>query len=251
LATRFARSNAANAGSRARRRTLAFSRLPITFSLITACVLVYLVVAAIGIEEGTPFNVGLVQQPGKVVTLGALVPALVAEGEAWRLVTSTFLHSGFAHLAMNMISLYFLGSVAEISFGRGRFLALYFMSGIAGGLAYLYLGTFTAPAVGASGAIFGLLGGVFGYSIRRRTFSLQNPIIAQLLVLTAINLFLGATIPNVSNTAHIGGLVGGLVFGWLAAPTVYSQKKLVATTPIVVAFGLEALLLVLWLTYFV
>jgi rhomboid protease GluP len=251
LATRFARSNAANAGSRARRRTLAFSRLPITFSLITACVLVYLVVAAIGIEEGTPFNVGLVQQPGKVVTLGALVPALVAEGEAWRLVTSTFLHSGFAHLAMNMISLYFLGSVVEISFGRGRFLALYFMSGIAGGLAYLYLGTFTAPAVGASGAIFGLLGGVFGYSIRRRTFSLQNPIIAQLLVLTAINLFLGATIPNVSNTAHIGGLVGGLVFGWLAAPTVYSQKKLVATTPIVVAFGLEALLLVLWLTYFV
>jgi len=212
---------------------------------------VYLAVAAVGVEEGTPFNVGLVQQPGKVVTLGALVPALVAGGEAWRLITSTFLHSGFAHLAMNMISLYFLGSFVEISFGRGRFLALYFMSGIAGGLAYLYLGTFTAPAVGASGAIFGLLGGVFGYSIRRGTFSLQNPIIAQLLVLTAINLFLGATIPNVSNTAHIGGLVGGLIFGWLSAPTVYSQKKLIATTPIAVSFGLEALLLGIWLTYFV
>jgi rhomboid protease GluP len=230
---------------------LAFSRLPVTFGLITTCVLVYLVVAVIGVEEGTPFNVGLVQQPGEVVTLGALIPALVAEGEAWRIITSTFLHSGFAHLAMNMISLYFLGSLVEISFGRGRFLALYFMSGIAGGLAYLYLGTFTAPAVGASGAIFGLLGGVFGYSIRRGTFSLQNPIIAQLLALTAINLFLGATIPNVSNTAHIGGLVGGLLFGWLAAPTVYSQQKLVATTPIAVAFGLEALLLGIWLTYFV
>jgi rhomboid protease GluP len=62
---------------------------------------------------------------------------------------------------------------------------------------------------------------------------------------------LGATIPNVSNIAHIGGLVGGLVFGWLAAPTVYRQKKLVATTPIIVAFGLEALLLGLWLAYFV
>jgi rhomboid protease GluP len=230
---------------------LAFSRLPVTFGLITTCVLVYLVVAAIGVEEGTPFNVGLVQQPGQVVTLGALIPALVAEGEAWRLITSTFLHSGFAHLAMNMISLYFLGSFVEIPFGRGRFLALYFTSGIAGGLAYLYLGTFTAPAVGASGAIFGLLGGVFGYSIRRGTFSLQNPIIAQLLALTAINLFLGATIPNVSNTAHIGGLVGGLVFGWLAAPTIYSQQKLVATTPIAVAVGLEALLLGIWLTYFV
>ncbi|MBV9454714.1 MAG: rhomboid family intramembrane serine protease [Rubrobacter sp.] len=230
---------------------MAFSRLPITFSLIIACVLVYLVVATVGAEGGTPFNVGLVQQPGRVVTLGALIPALVAEGQAWRLVTSIFLHSGFAHLAMNMISLYFLGSFVETSFGRGRFLALYFMSGIAGGLAYLYLGTFTAPAIGASGAIFGLLGGVFGYSIRRGTFSLQNPIIAQLLILTALNLFLGATIPNVSNTAHIGGLVGGLVFGWLAAPTLYSHKKLIAVTPIVIAFGLEALLLGIWLTYFV
>ena len=211
----------------------------------------YLAVAAVGVEEGTPFNVGLVQQAGKVVTLGALVPALVADGEAWRLITSTFLHSGFAHLAMNMISLYFLGSFVEISFGRGRFLALYFMSGIAGGLAYLYLGTVTAPAVGASGAIFGLLGGVFGFALRQGTFSLQNPLISQLLILTAINLFLGAAIPNVSNIAHIGGLVGGLIFGWLAATTVYAQKKLVATTPIVVAFGLEALLLGIWLTYFV
>jgi rhomboid protease GluP len=229
---------------------LVFSRLPVTFGLTTACVAVYLVVAAVGVEDGTPFNVSLVQQPGKVLILGALVPALVAEGEAWRLITSTFLHSGFVHLAMNMISLYFLGSFAEASFGRGRFFALYLISGIAGGLAYLYLGAFTAPAVGASGAIFGLLGGVFGYSIRRGTFSLQNPVIAQLLFLTAINLFLGATIPNVSNTAHIGGLVGGLIFGWLFAPTVYSRKKLVAATPIITTFGFEALLLGAWYLYF-
>jgi rhomboid protease GluP len=152
---------------------------------------------------------------------------------------------------MNMISLYFLGSFAETQFGRSRFLALYLISGIAGGLAYLYFGSFTAPAVGASGAIFGLLGGVFGFAIRRGTFSTRNPIISQLLVLTAINLFLGATIPNVSNTAHIGGLVGGLIFGWLMAPTVFSQKKLVAATPIALAFGLEAILLAVWYLYFV
>ncbi len=212
--------------------------------------LIYVLVAAEGTAVGVPLNVGLVQQPGEVLIFGALVPVYVAQGEAWRLVTSAFLHSGFVHLAMNMISLYFLGSFSEASFGRGRFFALYFISGIAGGLAYLYFGTFTAPAVGASGAIFGLLGGVFGYSIRRGTFSLQNPVIAQLLFLTAINLLLSATIPNVSNTAHIGGLIGGLVFGWLAAPTVYSRKKLVATTPVAVAFGLEALLLGIWLIYF-
>jgi rhomboid protease GluP len=230
---------------------LAFSRLPVTLGLITACVAVYLIVAAVGATAGIPFSVGVLRQPGEVLALGALVPVLVAEGEAWRLVTSVFLHSGLAHLALNMISLYFLGAFAEASFGRSRFFALYFVSGIAGGLAYLYFGSFTAPAVGASGAIFGLLGGVFGFALRQGTFSLQNPLIAQLLFLTAINLFLGATLPNVSNTAHIGGLIGGLIFGWLFAPTVYSRKKLVAATPIVAAFGLEAVLLSVWYLYLV
>ena len=225
---------------------MATARLPVTFGLISACVLVYVLVALQGAAVGVPLNLGLVQQPREVLSLGALIPALVAEGEAWRLVTSAFLHSGFVHLALNMLSLYFLGSFAEVTFGRSRFLALYLISGIAGGLAYLYFGSFSAPAVGASGAIFGLLGGVFGFAIRRGTFSMRNPIISQLLLLTALNLFLGATIPGVSNTAHIGGLLGGLVFGYLMAPTIYSQKKIVATTPILLAFGLEAVLLGLW-----
>jgi rhomboid protease GluP len=228
---------------------LAFSRLPITFGLIAACAAVYVLVAAAGPTVGAPLVRGLLLQPQEVLAVGALVPALVAEGEAWRLLTSLFLHSGFTHLALNMISLYFLGSFAEVSFGRSRFLALYFISGVAGGLAYLYFGAFNSPAVGASGAIFGLLGGVFGFAIRRGTFSMRNPVINQLLILTAINLFLGATIPNVSNTAHIGGLVGGFVFGYLMAPPVYSQKRLTATTPTLVAFGFEALLLGAWFLF--
>jgi rhomboid protease GluP len=227
------------------------SRLPVTFGLITTCVAVYLLVAAVGATVGTPFEDGVLRQPGSVLELGALVPAPVAEGEAWRLVTSAFLHSGFLHLALNMISLYFLGSFAEVQFGSSRFLALYLVSGIAGGLAYLYFDSSDPrPAVGASGAIFGLLGGVFGFALRRGTFSLQNPIIAQLLLLTALNLFLGASIPNVSNTAHVGGLVGGLIYGWLFAPTVYSHKKLVAATPVALALGLEAILLGIWYLYF-
>ena len=209
-----------------------------------------MLVAAAGPTVGASLVRGLLLQPQEVLALGALVPALVAEGEAWRLLTSLFLHSGFTHLALNMISLYFLGSFAEVSFGRSRFLALYFISGIAGGLAYLYFGAFNSPAVGASGAIFGLLGGVFGFAIRRGTFSMRNPVINQLLILTAINLFLGATIPNVSNTAHIGGLVGGFVFGYLMAPTTaHSQKRLTVTTPTLVAFGFEALLLGAWFLF--
>lgn len=229
---------------------MAFSRLPVTFGIVAACVLVYLGIAAVGASAGTPMGVGLLDQPRNVLILGALVPALVADGQAWRLVTSAFLHAGLTHLALNMISLYFLGSFAEVSFGRARFLVLYLVSGIAGGLAFLYFGGFTSQVVGASGAIFGLLGGVFGFTIRQGTFSTRNPVIGQLLILTALNLFLGATIPGVSNTAHIGGLVGGLVYGFLLAPTVYSQKRLAAAIPAAIAFGLEILLLAAWYLYF-
>ena len=189
----------------------------------------------------------LVTQPGQILEDGALVPALVADGQAWRLVSSVFLHAGFLHLALNMLSLYFLGSFVEASFGRGRFLALYLLSGLSGGIAYLYFGGFGSPAVGASGAIFGLLGGVLGYAVRRGTFSWQNPMIRQLLILLAINLYIGLSIPNVSNTAHMGGLAGGLVFGFLVAPTVYSQKLGRALSPILIVLAVEVLLFGLWL----
>jgi rhomboid protease GluP len=190
--------------------------------------------------------------PVEALTLGALVPAFVAEGEAWRLLTSTFLHSGLTHLLLNMLSLYFLGSFAETSFGRGRFFGLYLLSGIAGGIAYLYFGWDSPmqPAVGASGAIFGLLGGVFGYAIRRGTFSTRDPVIGQLLLLTGINLFLGFSIPGVSNTAHLGGLVGGLVYGFFLAPTVYSRKWLTALAPAAITLVIEAILLGVWYLIF-
>jgi rhomboid protease GluP len=181
---------------------------------------------------------------------GALIPALVSEGQAWRLVSSVFLHSGFLHLALNMLSLYFLGSFVENTFGRGRFLALYLLSGLSGGIAYLYFGGFDTPAVGASGAIFGLLGGVLGYALRRGTFSWQNPVIRQLLILLAINLYIGLSIPNVSNTAHMGGLAGGFVFGYLVAPTVYSRKAVRALAPVLIVLGIEALLLGMWILGF-
>jgi rhomboid protease GluP len=190
-----------------------------------------------------------VLQPGQVLERGALVPALVAQGEAWRLLSSMFLHAGFAHLALNMLSLYFLGSFIEGAFGRGRFLALYLLSGISGGLAYLYFGAFNGMAVGASGAIFGLLGGVLGYSLRRGTFSWQNPLIRQLLILLALNLYLGFSIDNISNTAHVGGLLGGIAFGWLVAPTVYAQKRLRAVSPVAVVLGAEVVLLAVWFLY--
>ena len=223
------------------------SRLPVTFGLIAACVAVYVAVAFAGQTYGYPLNVGLVAQPTEVLAKGTLVPAAVAEGQAWLLLTSMFLHSGFIHLALNMLSLYFLGSFVEQAFGKGRFLALYLASGLAGGIAYLYFGSFDEPAVGASGAIFGLLGGVLGYSLRNGTFSWQNPLIRQLLILTALNLYFGFSVPNISNTAHIGGLVGGAACGWLTAPSVYADKRLRAATPTIIVLGAELILLAVWL----
>jgi rhomboid protease GluP len=206
-------------------------------------------VAALGIDYDVPLTVGLVVQPGQVLNAGALIPALVAQGEAWRLLFSMFLHSGIVHLGFNMLSLYFLGAFVEQAFGRGRFLALYLLSGISGGLAYLYFGGFNVPAVGASGAIFGLLGGVLGYALRRGTFSWQNPLIRQLLILLALNLYLGFSIAKVSNTAHLGGLAGGFVFGWLVAPSTYSRKRLRALSPIAIVLGAEILLLAAWFLF--
>jgi rhomboid protease GluP len=193
-----------------------------------------------------PWNVALVVQPSDVLNQGALIPELVAEGQAWRLVSSVFLHAGFVHLAFNMLSLYFLGSFVEGAFGRGRFLALYLLSGLSGGIAYLYFGSYSTPAVGASGAIFGLLGGVLGYALRRGTFSWQNPVIRQLLILLAINVWIGLSIQNVSNTAHMGGLVGGFVFGYLVAPTIYARKTARALSPVLVVLAAEILALGLW-----
>ena len=132
-------------------------------------------------------------------------------------------------------------------FGHAREVMPAYGIALAGGITYLYFGAFDKPAVGASGAIFGLLGGVLGYSVRRGTFSWQNPLIRQLLILTALNLYIGFSVPNISNTAHIGGLVGGAAFGWLTAPTTHSSKSLRAATPTVILFGAELILLALWL----
>ncbi|WP_119067499.1 rhomboid family intramembrane serine protease [Rubrobacter indicoceani] len=224
--------------------------LPVTFSLIAACVVVYVGIALSSVPA-TPLNIGLISQPSGALSAGALVPALVSGGEVWRIASSMFLHSGLVHILMNMVSLFFLGSFVEPLFGRARFLALYLLSGLSGGVAYLYFGGFDTPAVGASGAIFGLLGGIFGYALRERSFSWSNPVIRQLLILLAINLYIGFSIPNVSNTAHLGGLAGGALFGLLIAPAVsQSAKRRKSFVPVAAVLLAEVALIALWLIVF-
>ena len=149
---------------------------------------------------------------------------LVAVGELWRLWTVALVHSPLTqmplHLVFNMYFLYLAGPFVERLYGRWTFLALYLLFAVGGSLASFAFGS-AALAVGASGAIFGL----FGLLVAAER--LHHPVLdrqsrgflGQLTGLVVFNLLLGFIIPNVDNFAHIGGLVTGLVMGFLFAPT--------------------------------
>lgn len=143
---------------------------------------------------------------------GALVPALVAHGELWRIVTSGFLHIGPLHLAFNMFALWVVGREVEMVLGRARFVAVYAVSLLGGSAAVMLLSGPLSPTAGASGAVFGLMGALF-VLLRR----LRLPA-GQVIGVIAINVFISFTIQGVSWQGHLGGLVFGAA---LTAALVY------------------------------
>ncbi len=165
-------------------------------------------------ERGSLFASG-VYVPGGIGIVPAGVPTGglnlvgVAHGEWWRMVTAAFLHYGPFHLAINMYSLYFAGTLLEQIIGRWRFALLYLGSGIAGSAGALYLSP-NSVTVGASGAIFGILGALF--VLERRGNIATGGQIAALIVLNLIFTF---AISNISVGGHIGGLIGGVILMWL------------------------------------
>jgi membrane associated rhomboid family serine protease len=127
----------------------------------------------------------------------------VAEGDWWRLITATFLHYGPFHLLLNMLALYWFGSLLEQRIGSGRFIMLYLVSGLAGSAGALLLDP-TVPTVGASGAIFGILGaGLVLEHQRDYVFG------GSALGIIVINLVLTFSISSISIGGHLGGLIGG------------------------------------------
>lgn len=135
-------------------------------------------------------------------------PATVSE--PWRMVTALFVHSERSpfHILFNGYSLWVLGMFLERLLGSGRFLALFFTAGLGGSLAVLWLAP-TQAVIGASGAIFGLFGALL---VIQRTFGGTNP---QLVIVLVLNLILGFVVPGISWQAHVGGLVVGILLGWL------------------------------------
>ena len=151
-----------------------------------------------------------------MVQMGAIVPGLLQRGEFWRLLASLFLHGGWAHWATNSWALYQLGSLYEVLFSSKRFATIYFVSGISAGIASSLYNH--GPAVGASGAIFGVLG-AFIFSILRSPQYRNQPwtksLLRQMVFWIVLNMAIGYFVPFIDNVAHMGGLITGLLLGLL------------------------------------
>jgi membrane associated rhomboid family serine protease len=211
----------------------------VTKVLIALNVLVYLG----NLAQGSSFG----QTSGSLFEKGALFisvpffPGGLADGEWWRLLTAAFLHGSIIHLGMNMFVLWFIGAPVEQAIGRGRFLALYIVSGLAGSAGALLFDPH-AITVGASGAIFGILGAALVLEWQR------NLVLGgQALGLIVVNLVLTFAIPNISIGGHLGGLAGGALsmlalsrFGRTHA--IYGRPGLVGVLG-VIAVGFGAVLI--------
>ena len=148
---------------------------------------------------------------------GMKINNLILAGQWWRLITPVLLHASLLHIGFNMYALYILGPELERHFGHLPFLLLYLLGGFSG-IVLSFLLT-ASPSLGASTAIFGLLGaqGVFVYRNQKLFGRRAQAMLRSILNIAVINLLIGLS-PGIDNWGHVGGLLGGSLFAWLAAP---------------------------------
>jgi membrane associated rhomboid family serine protease len=140
----------------------------------------------------------------------------VAGGEVWQLVTSMFTHVAPYHIGFNMLALWVLGPQLEMMVGRARFLAIYLVSGLAGSAAVMWLSLSYQATLGASGAIFGLMGALLVVTVKARGD------VRGMATWIGINLVFTFVFPGISWQGHLGGFAGGLVLG---AAIVYAPRQ--------------------------
>ena len=159
-------------------------------------------------------------------------PAVAFNGEVWRLITAGFLHGSFLHLLFNMYVLWLLGSELEEILGHLKFTSLYLVSLIGGSTASYWFSDPCSFSVGASGAVFGLMGAflVVGSKLRQD--------VGQVAVLIAINIGIGFVVPSVDWRAHLGGLVTGAALAWFLARKPDLTGRLLAITGVLGIFAL-------------
>lgn len=167
---------------------------PVTIALIVICVVLYIPELLNISIAGADIDYWLCVDPTSL-------------SRPWELVTAIFAHGSLEHLAMNMISLYWLGTMIEDIHGKVRFLILFFVSGIMGNLAVVLFSN--SAALGASGAIFGLLGAAALLLFTMRSNPRARSMLSGLLVMLVINVA-NSFLPGISMEAHFGGLIGGV-----------------------------------------
>ena len=154
-----------------------------------------------------------------LVDMGALFgPITVLQSEWWRLLSAIFLHGGMTHLLMNMFSLYLIGRGVEQYFNTTSYLTLYLFSGFLGSLASLYIHP-VSVGIGASGAIFGIFGAMAGFFLahRDKIESHTKAFMKDFSMMIGINAVIGFAIPSIDVSAHVAGLVVGVVGGYILA----------------------------------
>jgi len=176
----------------------------VTKAMIAVNVLVFLV----NLAQGSGLNLvsGPLFEKGALFISSPFYPGGLADGEWWRLITAAFLHGNLIHLGLNMVVLWIVGAPVEEAIGRGRFLALYIVSGIAGSAGALLLDP-NAVTVGASGAIFGILGAALVLE-RQRSYVLGGQALG-LIVINLVLTFVLSSSQHISIGGHLGGLAGG------------------------------------------
>ncbi len=143
----------------------------------------------------------------------------VADGGYWLLLTSVFTHQQLLHIGFNMFSLWMIGPLLEQGLGKARYLATYLLSGLAGSALVYWAASPITPTLGASGAIFGLLGALIVLFLHR------GLPVQQLIVVAALNFFLTFSTSGISWQAHVGGFVGGVVIGGIITLTSSPRRQ--------------------------
>jgi rhomboid protease GluP len=212
-------------------------------AIIVACIVLYALALLLGMVWMPSFTNLLTPSDIALYKLGMTGRLPVANGRWWTLITAIYLHGGILHITFNMLAIYQAGPLVERLFGPYRFFLIYTMSGLFGALVSTLMGTHLT--VGASGAIFGLMGALIYYGHRIGELRRFLPILRW----AAINFLLGMSTPQVDNWGHAGGFVGGILIamafmtpqGSRLAYTFYGRLATIALVVTVIAFGLSLL----------
>lgn len=182
------------------KKKINFKKYKVTYTVIILNILVYLIEI---IKSRNLIDINIYT----LIQMGAKINILINRGEIYRLITSTFLHGGIMHILFNMSALNIIGKEVEYIYGSKKYILIYILSALSGSL-FSYLFNPNSVSVGASGAIFGLLGAMLVFGLKEKN-KIGKQYVKNILETLAINVIIGITISNIDNYAHLGGLIMG------------------------------------------